>query len=260
MEGVFTNTSTGNPNYYVWEFSDEDTVETSIKSQAQVHVFESYGDHNVCLISYVKDGAEILNSDTSCQTINIEQPTDTTCESSFSYTMDGLEGVFTNTSTGNPNYYLWIFDGTDMIKTNIKNQAQIHQFSTFGTHEVCLIAQVKDGQVVLNADTICKDFILIEPNTTSLANAIVSYKTGVKIYPNPANNILHITYSLINTDNVTINIYNINGILLKTEVYSDQMLEMVNHQIDISDLSRGLYVVKLSSVTISESLKFMILK
>ena len=73
-------------------------------------------------------------------------------------------------------------------------------------------------------------------NLTSIVNI---KKNSYSIYPNPASDIL--TVNTNNTD-LTLNIYNVTGTLVKSEMHKQN-----NSQINVSDLSNGIYMVEIKS-------------
>jgi len=90
-----------------------------------------------------------------------------------------------------------------------------------------------------------------KPLTTSRSNIASNSPIGIyeyennfifSIYPNPANESLNINVDLANTKNMTMNIYNSLGALVKTS-----LIEQHTQQINVSDLSTGFYIVELRS-------------
>lgn len=84
--------------------------------------------------------------------------------------------------------------------------------------------------------------IRFEPNSTN-TTTISDNRKWLSIYPNPAKQFLNITFENA-IDNIQLELYNINGQLLKTKVINNQQ---VSYQWDISDVPNGLYFVKLSN-------------
>jgi hypothetical protein len=86
-------------------------------------------------------------------------------------------------------------------------------------------------------------------NTLFLDKLIFEYSSGLKdekvavafnIFPNPANDMININKN--SNETLTLNIYNIMGSLIKTEV-----LKQNQQQINVSDLINGIYMVKIKS-------------
>jgi len=73
----------------------------------------------------------------------------------------------------------------------------------------------------------------------------------ISIYPNPANDLVNI---FSQTPGV-LHIYNINGMLVKTEMVNNS-----NEQIDISNLSNGIYIIKINTDTQNYTQKLVVNK
>ena len=86
--------------------------------------------------------------------------------------------------------------------------------------------------------------ILIEGNdTTTGINELTNINEQINIYPNPANDNLTIDlkgYSI--KDKTTIGLYNITGELIKTQFIKSKLT-----QVNISDLSKGVYIIKVTN-------------
>ncbi|MBN2519041.1 MAG: PKD domain-containing protein [Bacteroidales bacterium] len=92
------------------------------------------------------------------------------CEADFIYSkdIDALTVEYENNSGGKENYFIWIFDDTDTIFSDKKNESHIIQYDSAGTYSTCLIAQeIKQGEIECT-DTVCKDIIL--EGDTSVSN------------------------------------------------------------------------------------------
>ncbi len=119
--------------------------------------------------------------------------------------------------------YRWNFgDGTSGTGEDIK-----HTYSTSGRYEVCL---------VLNTDFGCETRICkqIEIGET--------HEPAIKLSPNPVKEELHISFRSNRQEMVTIAIYNVNGLIMKTF----QRLAAAgqnNWGIDVSTLPNGVYSV-----------------
>jgi M6 family metalloprotease-like protein len=83
---------------------------------------------------------------------------------------------------------------------------------------------------------------------TAEANLTEQAQSQIKIYPNPANNQLYIQAHT--NDLLEIQVFTLNGQLLLTE------LATTNHKIDVSNLSSGVYLIRIDSAKKTEILKF----
>ncbi|WP_027395377.1 T9SS type A sorting domain-containing protein [Aquimarina latercula] len=78
---------------------------------------------------------------------------------------------------------------------------------------------------------------------------------AIKIFPNPVSDFF--TIRTPNIDHYTASIYNLNG----QEVLTQEInTSMINHQIDISSLAQGTYVLRISIPEINENKIFKIIK
>ncbi len=142
----FTDKSTGNINSWHWDFGDG----TVSADRNPHHTFPAFGKYKVCLTAYNSDSVSVCN-DVKCDSVTLLQTE--TCHARFVYELDSLNHEsntfkFKDTSTGNPNHYLWSFDDGASLSTRDVS----HQFHVEGTHKVCLTI-VKEGV----AGTICSD-------------------------------------------------------------------------------------------------------
>lgn len=79
------------------------------------------------------------------------------------------------------------------------------------------------------------------------------YPTIFSVYPNLASDIVSLNVNTANNTNLTVNIYNMMGSLIKTEI-----LKQNRQQMNISDLSNGIYVVEIKSKDWTDKQKLLI--
>lgn len=77
------------------------------------------------------------------------------------------------------------------------------------------------------------------------------------IYPNPASSSFNLSLQLKNANDVTMEIYDAKGQLMKQEVYNNLGSNVEVKTINIDDLANGVYIVKLTSEKISVSKKLV---
>ncbi len=89
----------------------------------------------------------------------------------------------------------------------------------------------------------------------NLVNSIPeqTFKDNYSIYPNPASDIVTFNINSTNNANFAINIYNINGSLVKSEI-----LKQNQRQINIGDLCNGVYMVEIKSKDWTENKRLII--
>lgn len=121
----FTDTSTGNPNEWYWNFGDN----TTSGVQNPTHTFTTPGFYTVRLTASTTD-----DSDTTTRTITVVGPPTANFSASTTSGIIPLEVQFTDHSTGTPASWSWDFgDGT-----NATAQNPSHTYTTAGTYTVIL--------------------------------------------------------------------------------------------------------------------------
>ncbi|HOY30658.1 MAG TPA: PKD domain-containing protein [Bacteroidales bacterium] len=148
----------------------------------------------------------------------------------FTYSANGTQVNFTNTSTGATGY-LWRFgDGTTGTVADAN-----HTYPAPGTYAVTLVAYSD-----CTADSVTQYI-----NIT--AGGIDDYQTEKNIVcqPNPSNGVFNLIISNNHCDDITLDIYQING----SSVYQDRITDnskIISKQIDITAFEKGVYYMRLS--------------
>jgi PKD repeat protein len=116
----------------------------------------------------------------------------------FSYSMNGFEITFTNTSTGSN--FMWLFgDGNESF-----DEHPVHAYSQAGTYNVTLIAQNSCGSDSAS--------ILITISETGLPE---NFDNTLTIFPNPANDQIFINFMNLNDSQIKeIKIFNVTNQLI----------------------------------------------
>lgn len=137
---------------------------------------------------------------------------------------------FTNSTTSDATAtYAWNF-GDNATSTDANPS---HTYTQSGTYTVTMIATSACG-----SDTATANVTVVVSGVELQAN-----EKYVRAYPNPNNGLFNLTLQLTNTDNVNINVYNVNGQIVHT-----QKLGFVNNEnlaIDLSTLSPGIYNINI---------------
>ncbi len=134
------------------------------------------------------------------------------------------------------------------------------------------VAELEDKLIVyvkaeIQANSVLQvDLAVGTPNSNDVIDSN-SVMENLTIYPNPLNSTLsrgsaHISFDLTKKSEITIDVYNIKGQKV-AQVSKNQALEAGPHQLTwngISDLSSGVYLVKVKSNYDSQVLKFINLK
>ena len=91
------------------------------------------------------------------------------------------------------------------------------------------------------SDTVFQSFVIQVINSNSIENTEIE---KLRFYPNPANNFINIDFNVNKSDSYQLNVYNANGTLIK-QVNLENKKDAEN--IDISDLKKGVYLIKMFS-------------
>ena len=221
----FDNSSTGGGAdiiAYSWNFGDGGTS----TEENPVHTFPGVGTYNVCLYIYTTDSC----SSFYCQEITFTDPDTTGCEASFSYTIDGDNVVFDNTSStfGIAGSYSWEFgDGEASTLTD-----PTHTYAADGDYEVCLTVY-SDSCI----DVYCEVISL----TTGIDEWMAA--RDINIHPNPANGQFAISFTGMENSSGTIWISDLSGRII-TDVYSGKFNSGENiFRANTENLSDGIYMI-----------------
>ena len=82
-------------------------------------------------------------------------------------------------------------------------------------------------------------------------------KSGLSLYPNPSSDIINLTYELMNSSQVVVNIVTIEGKVAKQINIGNQVLGKHRSNINVQDLPKGLYIVQVKTATDSKVAKFI---
>lgn len=96
-----------------------------------------------------------------------------------------------------------------------------------------------DGDLILESDGIFRDVQTQYFYAGNIDIGIEEFENNIKIFPNPAENLISISSDMEEIEGVSI--FNLNG----QRVYKANNLEFQNHDIDVSFLSTGIYLVSI---------------
>ncbi|MCB9039116.1 MAG: PKD domain-containing protein [Lewinellaceae bacterium] len=124
LDIVFQDTSANEPTTWLWNFGDG----SASTQEVPLHTYAVPGTYTVCLLAGSPCG-----QDSICQEITV------TCnapEAGFSYTQYELTAAFTDTSTNQPEAWLWVVNGQDSLQAPTFE----YTFDSAATYEICLQA------------------------------------------------------------------------------------------------------------------------
>jgi PKD repeat protein len=182
---LFTNTSNNTSASYIWDFGDGTTSTQNNPS----HYYPNNGIYNVCL--YMYSAANVL-CDSFCNTIIVNTSAPTPCNASMTYTSNGCQGVFVNTSATGYNSAVWYFgDGTSA--SNI-NSTVSHTYPATGVYYPYLVLSYPGLNGAICTDTSSLGQLYVNCGTAANCNALftsTNFANGNVTYTNAS------TYAVI---------------------------------------------------------------
>ena len=255
---IFTDKSIGSKPYKVkWVFGDGKNDNSN--SKIVTHLYSKPGFYTVCLYTY--DTLENL-CDSTCSTIEIVDKTK--CGASYYFAVDTNDNKLVyiiNNSKGinSRTKYYWTFgDGSGVSTTN-----PTHKYLNAGRYQLCLT--IFDSTAGCYS-TFCDSIVITENNTdlVVLNEDMVNIKNqntlkSIIAYPNPSNGKITLLLDNKISENIKIQILNINGQVLETSNI-EANLGVNEIDLNLSNYSNGLYFVKVSSGSSSKTIKLNISK
>ena len=160
----FTDTSTGDPTEWLWDFGDG----SRSRAQSPPHAFATPGSYVVTLTASNPGG-----SDSSTQTILVSDPP----VAQFTFSTNELRATFTDTSTNSPDQWVWSFgDGTTSTA-----QSPTKEYGAPGTYTVSLIASNTGGSSSPTVRTVFvakRPVAAFEASATGLTASFVDQTTN----------------------------------------------------------------------------------
>jgi PKD repeat protein len=222
---TFTDNTSPAPQSWVWNFGDNTAIDNN---QNTSHTYNAIGLHPVFMIA-----SNGLCSDTAYCIVDVLYDCNALgLTASFTMSADTVDidgfgyAEFTDTSNPPATGWLWNFgDGGTSTQQN-----PVHLYLTPGTYTVTLTisnyncsSQTLQQIVVIDSET----------GVTEVADG-----SNIKIYPNPATDVLNIILSetLVKAQ---FELYDATGRVISTHQLTD-----INNQIDLSTLTGGMYIFR----------------
>jgi len=118
--------------------------------------------------------------------------------------------------------------------------------------DTCIIVLKASGASPTANDYLWIDNLAFSGTIAGISENIIQ-NHSIKIFPNPASDMIILKIDSKSNDDLVLNIYNTMGLLVKTE-----MLKQNQQQINIAGLGKGLYMVEVKSHNWSEKQKIII--
>jgi len=237
----FTDFSSFFPDSLYWDFGDGNTAVGDSVTNTY-----SPGTYLVTLIA-----TNIYGSDTTTQTVFVDS-----IYAQFSIPSDSVNPgnvvSYTNTSYGGNS---WSWDFGDSSTSGIQNP--LHAYDSVGTYTIWLW--------VLNTSTGCMDstnqqivVFLPPPPDTSVGIGQILEDVLIDIHPIPSTGIFNVEFVSGNKKDIQIAVCDVTGKVL----YEKEILVRKEHteKIDLSQKSKGVYFVKISSINGLLQVRKVILK
>jgi hypothetical protein len=256
---------------YLWNFGDGTT--SSLENPN--HTYTSNGMYNV-MLTIDNDGC--VSNYASMLYIDLawwgNSPYGGTCSSGFillpQFTIDGLAFLVNISQVNNANYLWTISNGTVANGEN-----PLFNLNGAGVYTICLTAtdtisgcsdtfcdsltldtlgnvfRTANNMFLSSNSTIGLAVVSSPKSTNPSALSEVKNENLISVQPNPAND--NITIKLANAEAVNVNIFSVSGELIK-----DVRINNSTTTVDVSDLSNGIYFVKVLSKEINQTTKLII--
>jgi PKD repeat protein len=137
--------------------------------------------------------------------------------------------------------YVWVFEGGGSQPTSGKNATAFNNFATDGEYKITMRATMQQTGCECS---ISKKVVMNRSSVEDLQNG------GVAVYPNPASGVFTVATNAVFGKGSVIEVMNMNGAVVKR---MDSMGGMT--QVEASELSSGMYLVKVSNGTQSVTRK-----
>ncbi|OFY72263.1 MAG: hypothetical protein A3G23_01725 [Bacteroidetes bacterium RIFCSPLOWO2_12_FULL_37_12] len=198
---------------YFWNTGDSTSTIFTIPSNSSVYIVTGT-DSNGC------SSESVISVNVNTETAGISMP-DTALTSELI--------SFLNSSTGGTEWHWDFGDGNTSTEQNPQ-----YSYSAIGTYPVCLTV---DG-----CDSVCKSIII--KLKTSLDNVL--QKQGYVVFPNPAGKKLNVVFNSQDYANTLVTLSDIYGKIIYKELAINRN-ENQQLQIDLSEISTGIYFLKIQT-------------
>ena len=233
---------------WFWDFGDGQTS----NQQNPLHIYSEQGTYDV-LLSIIADPC--FNTFETQIVVNEDSIYNNECFPLFYFDIQGNEVTFYDISPGNPTWWYWDFgDGTTSDE-----QHPVHLFDEVGVHQIAFmvgtsIKSKSDSithimEIDFENSTIISSVVIPGGISTNINNAKSLYK-DIKIYPNPADEILFI--KLPQFEPINVEIYTITGQKVLTKLINSPSKSYLY----VNNLQQGIYFIKINTKHYSTIKKF----
>ena len=161
---------------------------------------------------------------------------------SFSSQITGVGQVaFTNSSSGSISTYSWNFGDNGTAAT----ANPTHSYTANGTYQVSLIVSNNCG-----SDTVKQEVII---GGVAIDEMLTQY---IIVYPNPANDLIHVSIQGVQLAEVAISLISIEGKMIESRSLS-KTADSISETFNVSHLAKGVYLIQVTANGKNAFLKFV---
>jgi PKD repeat protein len=242
----FANTSS-NATSYMWDFGVAASSNDTSSAANPSFTYPNNGKYTVTLIAKSKCGNSTKTFEVTVNDVSILPIVDYTFVQNN--TTGSRELSFTNTTTekGLTIDYTWKFG--DGATANTKNAT--HTYTSNGSYTVTLIATH-----IYGVDSVSKTINVI---ATSVSEEVSAFNNFV-MYPNPTRENVTIDFNLIKSETVSVSIMDLSGKEIISLPASRMNVGKQSMELSTSELSEGMYIVRVNGVESSISSRLVIIK
>lgn len=228
---TITNNSSGIVDEVTVDWGDGSSVETfSSNQQTLQHKYTSFNTFTITVTA-----TNALGSTQATNQVKLEALPAAVADFVIASNSNGVVTFINNSSPNCPGTnYIWDFGDNTVEQGNVTS----HTYTADGTYTITLT--VNNGQGSVNQFS--RDVTI-----TGLTNSIseIDFNGSFEVYPNPTNNLVNVAFQLKETQNAEVAIYGVDGRMIDLQNFSNT--SDVNTQFNVSNLSEGVYIVKVTT-------------
>ncbi len=242
----FANSSS-NATSYFWDFGVASSTTDTSSAMNPSFTYPLNGKYTVTLTARSKCGNSVKTFEVTINDVSILPLVD------FTYVQNGTTGsrelTFTNTTVekGLTINYTWKFGDGNTAAT--KNAT--HTYAANGTYTVTLLATH-----IYGVDSVSKAIIV---NATSIAEQAALFNSFM-VYPNPTRDMAFVDFGLNQTENVSVSVMDLTGKEIINIPASKFNTGKHTIEIGTSNLSEGMYMVRISGADAALTSRLVIIK
>ncbi|MES2778903.1 MAG: PKD domain-containing protein, partial [Bacteroidota bacterium] len=236
---------------YFWDFGVTNSRTDTSRLENPTFVYPANGTYTVTLTAKsicgtsVQTKTVIINDQSSNPVANFSFAQSTgTGSNDFTFTNTTDEKGFTTT-------YLWDFGVSNSTTDTSTTKNPVFTFPASGIYDVKLVAYGQFG-----SDSITKTITAFRVSVGEVSTSL----NQINVYPNPTSGIVNINFNTVKTEEVTINILDISGRIVKSIPTTEYNSGMNNVIIDTESLNAGLYFVNIRANNFSKTTRLVVSK